>query len=109
MRVAVIGGGISGFCAAIALGRAGADVEVFERSPAIREIGAAAAAKRGVRFLYLDLREAEAPEALDRGLYRQQYCGCVFSEAERYAPTTKHLYPPPANLPPNASAASKRI
>lgn len=40
MRAAVIGGGISGFCAAIALGRAGADVEIFERSPAIREIGA---------------------------------------------------------------------
>lgn len=40
MRAAVIGGGISGFCAAIALGRAGADVEIFERSSAIREIGA---------------------------------------------------------------------
>jgi 2-polyprenyl-6-methoxyphenol hydroxylase-like FAD-dependent oxidoreductase len=40
MRAAVIGGGISGFCAAIALGRAGADVEIFERGSAIREIGA---------------------------------------------------------------------
>lgn len=38
--MAVVGGGIAGFCAAIALGRSGADVEIFERGPAIREIGA---------------------------------------------------------------------
>jgi len=40
MKVAVIGGGIAGFCAAIALGRIGADVEIFERGSEIREIGA---------------------------------------------------------------------
>lgn len=40
MRAAVIGGGISGLCAAVALGRIGAEVEVFERGPAIREVGA---------------------------------------------------------------------
>ena len=40
MKVAVIGGGISGFCAAIALRRIGVEVEIFERGSAIREIGA---------------------------------------------------------------------
>lgn len=40
MTVAVIGGGIAGLCAAIALRRVGADVEIFERSSSIREIGA---------------------------------------------------------------------
>jgi len=40
MKVAVIGGGISGFCAAIALERIGMEVEIFERGAAIREIGA---------------------------------------------------------------------
>ncbi len=39
MKVAVIGGGIAGFCAAIALGRIGVDVDIFERSSSIREIG----------------------------------------------------------------------
>jgi 2-polyprenyl-6-methoxyphenol hydroxylase-like FAD-dependent oxidoreductase len=40
MKVAVIGGGIAGFCAAIALERIGVDTEIFERSSSIREIGA---------------------------------------------------------------------
>jgi 2-polyprenyl-6-methoxyphenol hydroxylase-like FAD-dependent oxidoreductase len=40
MKIAVIGGGIAGLCAAIALKRAGLDAEIFERGPAIREIGA---------------------------------------------------------------------
>ena len=40
MKVAVIGGGIAGLCAAIALERIGVDAEIFERSSSIREIGA---------------------------------------------------------------------
>jgi 2-polyprenyl-6-methoxyphenol hydroxylase-like FAD-dependent oxidoreductase len=40
MKAAVIGGGIAGVCAAIALARSGVDVEIFERGAAIREIGA---------------------------------------------------------------------
>jgi 2-polyprenyl-6-methoxyphenol hydroxylase-like FAD-dependent oxidoreductase len=38
--VLVIGGGIGGLTAGIALRRAGFDVELFERAPAIREVGA---------------------------------------------------------------------
>ena len=40
MKVAVIGGGISGLCAAVALRRIGVEVDIFERGAAIREIGA---------------------------------------------------------------------
>jgi salicylate hydroxylase len=40
MRVLVIGGGIGGMAAAIALERAGMDPRVFERAPALTEIGA---------------------------------------------------------------------
>lgn len=40
MRVLVIGGGIGGLSAGIALRQVGFDVEVFERAPAIREVGA---------------------------------------------------------------------
>ena len=58
----------------------------------IRAAGEAAAAEHGVEFMYRDLREAEADARLLTGLYRQQYCGCVFSEAERFGSTNKHLY-----------------
>ena len=40
LRVAVIGGGIGGLTAAIALRRVGAEVRVYERAPAIKEVGA---------------------------------------------------------------------
>jgi len=40
MKVAVIGGGIAGLCAAVALERIGVDAEIFERSSSIQEIGA---------------------------------------------------------------------
>lgn len=58
----------------------------------IAAAGAEAAHGAGVGWVYADLREAEAEASLLQGLYRQAYCGCVFSERDRYAPTTKHLY-----------------
>ena len=47
-----------------------------------------AAARYGVEFLYRDFRpgfrQGQA-KARELGLYMQKYCGCVFSEEERYA------------------------
>jgi predicted adenine nucleotide alpha hydrolase (AANH) superfamily ATPase len=42
-----------------------------------------------VRFLYDDYRSGwkQGIEASkDMGLYRQQYCGCIYSEKDRYYP-----------------------
>ena len=39
MRIIIIGGGIGGLTAAIALYRVGIDVQVYERAPALREVG----------------------------------------------------------------------
>ena len=39
-HIAVIGGGIGGLTAAIALRRKGLDARVYERAPALREVGA---------------------------------------------------------------------
>ena len=40
LRVAIVGGGISGLCAANALIRRGVDVTVYEQAPALGEVGA---------------------------------------------------------------------
>lgn len=61
----------------------------------LREIGEAIALSRGIPFLYHDLREERVPDRMIRGLYRQTYCGCIFSEAERFASTTRFLYKTP--------------
>ena len=53
----------------------------------IRSIGESIAKSVGVPFLYHDYREGwkEGIEcSKEMGLYRQQYCGCVYSEKERY-------------------------
>ncbi len=50
----------------------------------LRAEGEAAAENAGVAFCYRDFRESTPDAKLTRSLYRQQYCGCVFSEAERY-------------------------
>ena len=40
LRAAIVGGGIGGLCAALALRRRGIDVTVFERAPKLGEVGA---------------------------------------------------------------------
>jgi len=53
----------------------------------IQEIGEGLAMEYGVKFLYEDFREGwkEGIEVSKKlGLYRQQYCGCIYSEKERY-------------------------
>lgn len=63
----------------------------------ICELGHAAAERHGVAFDDTDRRDRHAlggQEASRRQLYRQRYCGCIFSEHERYRDTTKHVYRP---------------
>lgn len=59
----------------------------YQQHDAIRTHGEALALKYGVRFYYEDFRSGWR-EGIDTskamGLYRQQYCGCIYSEKERY-------------------------
>lgn len=62
---------------------------------AVRRIAQEAAERCRVTFLYRDfrpLRGRSEEMAKKRMLYRQQYCGCLFSEYERYKDTTRELY-----------------
>lgn len=58
----------------------------------VAEAGREAAARHGVSFVEGDLRRVLPEPKMLRGIYKQQYCGCVFSEEERYRDTKMHLY-----------------
>ncbi len=61
----------------------------------IAEAGMEAAKLHGVEFVRRDFRghlEQAHEKARAMKLYRQQYCGCIFSEYERYKDTNLHLY-----------------
>jgi len=62
-------------------------VSPYQNHDWIREAGEQAALSYGVAFLYRDFRPGfRQGQAKARGmrLYMQNYCGCVFSEYERY-------------------------
>ena len=51
-----------------------------------RDLAEAAGEEEGVPFLYRDFRagwKAGIEESKRLGMYRQQYCGCIFSERDR--------------------------
>ena len=58
----------------------------------MREVAERAAFEYGVEFLYRDFRpyfRAGQDKARELGFYMQKYCGCVFSEEERYLKKNK--------------------
>ncbi|HQD40680.1 MAG TPA: epoxyqueuosine reductase QueH [Bacillota bacterium] len=62
-------------------------VSPYQKHDLIHRIGDAVAAKYGLEFYYEDWRGGfrEGQQiAQNMGLYRQPYCGCIYSEAERY-------------------------
>ncbi|MDR2897432.1 MAG: epoxyqueuosine reductase QueH [Spirochaetaceae bacterium] len=62
-------------------------VSPYQNHEFIRKTGEETAERYGVRFLYRDFRPRfrEGQQAArEAGLYMQKYCGCIFSEEERY-------------------------
>ena len=58
----------------------------YQQHDLIHEVARQAAAEAGVAFYYEDFRQGWAEgiaQSKARGLYRQSYCGCLFSERER--------------------------
>lgn len=62
----------------------------------LRQIAEQAAKKHGVQLLYRDFRpqfREGQRQAREAGLYMQKYCGCVFSEEDRYMQKKKKKQP----------------
>ena len=62
-------------------------ISPYQNHELLKKVAAAAAEKYGVTFLYRDFRpgfKAGQEEARALGFYMQKYCGCVFSEEDRY-------------------------
>lgn len=62
-------------------------ISPYQDHEMIKKIGGEVGKDNDVKFLYIDLRDGfykshEMAEEL--GLYKQGYCGCIFSEKDRY-------------------------
>ena len=70
----------------------------YQKHDLIRQIAEEEGKNQGVPFLYHDFREGwvEGIQASkEMGMYRQPYCGCIYSENERYyrRPQNKSVKP----------------
>jgi len=67
-------------------------ISPHQKHDLLREIGESLAEEKGIAFLYADLRKRYSDSrhlTKPLSLYRQQYCGCIYSEWERYDDVTK--------------------
>ena len=67
-------------------------ISPYQNHELMAETARRAAAEYGVEFLYRDFRpyfRAGQDKARALGMYMQKYCGCVFSEEERYLKKNK--------------------
>ena len=63
-------------------------ISPYQDQKLIKEIGESEGESAGMKFFFEDFRDGFREShrmAEDLGLYRQKYCGCVYSEWERYA------------------------
>lgn len=65
---------------------------VRQKHELIRQTAEAISSERGVPFFYRDFRplwKEGVVRSKQLGLYRQQYCGCIFSERDRFMPQAR--------------------
>ena len=63
-------------------------ISPYQDQEKILKIGQAAGDEYGVKFIFKDLRpffRTAQTQAKEKQFYRQGYCGCIFSEVERYS------------------------
>ena len=62
-------------------------VSPYQKHDIIKDIGRKMAEKNNIEFLYHDFRDGYRQgrsEARELGLYLQRYCGCIYSERDRF-------------------------
>ena len=67
-------------------------ISPYQNHELMRDVAERAASEHGVEFLYRDFRpyfKAGQAKARELEFYMQKYCGCVFSEQERYLKPSK--------------------
>jgi predicted adenine nucleotide alpha hydrolase (AANH) superfamily ATPase len=82
---AAINGGFEGFTSSLLYSR-------YQKHDEIRELGEQIGNEFDLPFFYQDFRpgwQEGIRLSKELELYRQQYCGCIYSEKERYLPKTK--------------------
>ena len=63
-------------------------ISPHQKHELLKEIGEELGKEKGVEYLYADLRKRYSDSrhiTKPMDLYRQQYCGCIYSEFERYS------------------------
>jgi len=71
-------------------------ISPYQNHELLIKTGQELATENGVSFHYTDFRpgfRASHNAARELGLYRQKYCGCIFSEHDRYKNEKKYLNP----------------
>ncbi len=69
-------------------------ISPYQKHELIKRTGENMAQKYGITFAYRDFRphfQEGQEQAKALGLYRQQYCGCIFSEEDRFLEGKKDL------------------
>ena len=82
---AAAGGDFEAFTASLLYSR-------YQKHDEIRALGEQLGNEYGLIFYYQDFRSGWQEGirlSKEQGLYRQQYCGCIYSEKERYLPAAK--------------------
>lgn len=72
-------------------------ISPYQKHQLLRDVGEKIAQKYGLQFVYEDLRPGFRESmrlAREKGLYRQGYCGCIYSEKERYHPSARNSADP---------------
>ena len=62
-------------------------ISPYQKHELLREMGETIAGEHGLHFVYEDFRPGFRESmrlAREKGLYMQGYCGCIYSEKERY-------------------------